>query len=225
METPKIILTKDGSHSLKMSSMEEHYHSTFGAISESRHVFIEAGLKYILTKKVAQLEILEIGMGTGLNVLLTLLELSKEGLNISYTALEPYPLHEEIWRNLNYPEIVSEQIAGEWFEMVHASEWEERFEIIPGFSLDKREIKLQDLQKTGPQYDLIYFDAFGPDVQPEMWTDEVFNKISAMTNKDGVLVTYSAKGTVRRGLQAAGFEVERIPGPEGKRHMLRGFRC
>lgn len=225
MADHRIILTEDGSHSLKVDSLQEHYHSTFGALSESLHVFINAGLEHLLEKRISPIRILEVGMGTGLNVLLTLIEANKSETNIEYTALEPFPLYEEIWRRLNYAELIDDQQVGEWFEIIHSIDWDEEWEVCPGFILDKREKKLEDFQFSGTGYDLIYFDAFGPEVQPEMWTDEVFKMIAELTNKGGILVTYSAKGSVKRGLQSAGFEVERIEGPKGKRHMIRAIKC
>lgn len=225
MADHRIILTEDGSHSLKVESLQEHYHSTYGALSESLHVFIYSGLQQVLKRNKSTLRVLELGMGTGLNVLLTVIEAVKSETLIEYTAVEPFPLDEDIWRRLNYAELLGDQQAGEWFEIIHSLDWDKESEVCPEFMLDKQEKKLEDIQPSGPGYDLIYFDAFGPEVQAEMWTNEVFEMMAEMTIKGGILVTYSAKGSVKRALQAAGFEVERIAGPRGKRHMIRAVKC
>ena len=222
MKAPEIILTEDGSHSLKVHGVNEHYHSTFGALAESRHVFIEAGLKQLLSRSSSEINILEIGFGTGLNALLTLVENINTCKIINYSSVEPFPLGEEIWGKLNYPDLLDNVMAGEWFKKMHRSEWNKVVEINPFFYLGKMRCSLQDYDAGGRKFDLIYFDAFGPDIQPELWTEEIFEKISDMTATGGILVTYSAKGIVRRALQSAGFDVERIPGPRGKREMIRG---
>jgi len=224
MELPEIIITEDGSHSLKMVSLNEYYHSSFGALAESRHVFIDAGLKKLIIRDIPVLNILEIGMGTGLNVLLSIIESVIAKKEVHYTSLEPFPLEENIWKKLNFSKLIDEQMAGEWFEKIHKCSWNEKNEITPGFSLTKVQCKLQEYNQE-EKYNLIYFDAFGPDVQPDLWKEDIFHKIADMTDTEGILVTYSAKGSVRRALQDAGFVVERIPGPRGKREMIRGTRC
>ncbi|MEN8226130.1 MAG: tRNA (5-methylaminomethyl-2-thiouridine)(34)-methyltransferase MnmD [Bacteroidota bacterium] len=224
MEDPQIITTEDGSHSLKHHSFDEHYHSTFGAISESRHVFIGAGLHYLLSEEKLPVRILEVGFGTGLNALLSLYEAMNSGQKMHYTTLEPFPLKEEIWRGLNYPGLVQDTRAGEWFENIHNAPWNMIVKLTPVFTLEKRSSPLQDIKNDEEPYKLIYFDAFGPDVQAEMWTEEIFKLIYRICAPGAVLVTYSAKGSVRRAMQAAGFKVERIPGPKGKREMMRGVK-
>ena len=221
----EIIITEDGSNTLYVPELKEHYHSTFGAIAESRHVFIEAGLLQALKNDTEEINILEVGFGTGLNALLTVLEASLKGFSVKYTALETFPLPQQLWSKLNYPEQIGDIKAKEIFQLLHQCNWDIEKEIIPGFFITKVERSLQDFKVAGMLYNLIYFDAFGPDVQAELWTDEIFRKISGMTAKGGILVTYSCKGSVRRALMAAGFAVEKIPGPKGKREMLRGVRC
>lgn len=218
------VVTDDGSHTLKMPGRDEHYHSTFGALSESRHVFINAGLNNLLSTGIKRLNILEIGLGTGLNALLTAVEVSGKGLNIEYTCLEPYPVEEVVWVQLNYPALLSHHEAFDWFRKIHDSKWERKITLYPGFGLIKHQLKLQDFKKDKDVYNLVYFDAFSPDIQPELWTHEIFNELSAMLKKGGGLVTYSAKGNVRRALNSAGFKVERIPGPKGKREMIRAMK-
>jgi tRNA U34 5-methylaminomethyl-2-thiouridine-forming methyltransferase MnmC len=224
MNPPEIIITEDGSHSLKVDGLDEHYHSTFGALAESRHVFIEAGLKRLLSGENKHIDVLEIGLGTGLNALLTIIESIPSGKEFHYTALEPYPLQKNIWGNLNYPELISNERAGDLFNSIHQADWNLYIEIATGFHMAKMKCALQDYNNEENLFDLLYFDAFGPDIQPDMWTDKIFQKISDMTRPAGILVTYSAKGSVRRALQNAGFEVERIPGPKGKREMIRGVK-
>ena len=221
----KIVTTGDGSHTLEAEGLHEHYHSTFGAISESRHVFIEAGLHKKLEEKTDELAILEIGFGTGLNALLTVLDDKIKGTSIHYYAIEAYPLEPELWNKLNYPEMLEGKRAKDLFESLHHSDWGKPCEIINGFFLHKLEAKLQDYVHQGKMIGLVYFDAFGPDVQPDLWTAEIFQKMAGITAPGGILVTYSCKGDVRRALKNAGFEVEKIPGPKGKREMLRGIRC
>lgn len=220
----RLIITEDGSHTLRVDGLNEHYHSTYGAISESLHVFIEAGLRRKLEEQLPKLHILEIGFGTGLNALLTLLDEGIRGCEIEYTGLEACPLEADLWQGLNYPDLIKDKRAGELFAKLHAAEWETQLEIVPGFTLKKTEQKLEDYQHTGNMVDLIYFDAFGPDVQPDLWTEGIFEKIAGLTSSGGNLVTYSCKGSVKRALKAAGFEIEKIPGPKGKREMLRGVR-
>ena len=224
MEISKPVITEDGSHTLKLEGKDEHYHSTFGAISESMHVFIEAGLTFTAGRSTSPLKILEIGLGTGLNVLLTINHASKGGLIIDYTGLEPYPLDRSMWMQLNYPDLVEEAGAGEWFRKIHESAWESIVEISPSFRLRKHKIKLQDFDHPEKAFHLIYFDAFSPDIQAELWIEEIFRKLSLMTKPEGVLVTYSAKGRVRRALESVGYNVERLPGPRGKREMIRAVK-
>lgn len=218
-------MTDDGSHTLKVEGLNEHYHSIFGAVSESKHVFIEAGFRKAMEKGPIILSILEVGFGTGLNALLSLLVDRAEGSLINYYGLEAYPLEEKLWGKLNYPDIIDDNRAEELFYKLHQCKWGEPCEIQPGFILHKINHKLQDYQHKGKFIDLVYFDAFGPDVQAELWTPEIFERIAEMTSPGGILVTYSCKGSVRRALMAAGFAVEKIPGPVGKREMLRGCRC
>lgn len=220
----RLMITEDGSHTLRVDGLNEHYHSTYGALSESLHVFIEAGLHKKLEDQPQKLHILEIGFGTGLNALLTLLDEQSRGCDIYYTGLEAFPLEADLWQGLNYPDLLTDKKAGEFFFKLHTAEWGKQIEIVPGFTLTKIQQKLENYQHIGSIADIIYFDAFGPDVQPELWTEEIFQKIADMTSPGGILVTYSCKGTVKRGLKAAGFEIEKIPGPKGKREMLRGIK-
>lgn len=221
MDKKQLKITSDGSHTLFLPSLDETYHSTHGAIQEAKHVFIKAGLEYVKKKK---LNILEIGFGTGLNTFLTMLKASSLNLKISYTSLEAFPLELELINQLNYTsELNSSEKEVEKFKCLHEAEWESYQEITPHFGLNKQKVKLDDFVAT-QQFDLIYFDAFGPRVQPEMWTTSIFKKMYNCLSEGGVLVTYCAKGSVKRGLKNVGFKLESLPGPPGKREMTRALK-
>ncbi len=208
-------ITADGSHTLYVPELDEHYHSVNGAIQESMHVYIQAGLNHYTKKEIT---VLEFGFGTGLNALLTFLEAQKRNLTIRYITLEKYPLLQETVKQLNYAEQMG---VTDIFASLHAASWNESYVISPFFMIKKIAVDFADY--TFPDhYDVVYYDAFGPDKQPEVWKQEIFDKLFEKMNPEGVLTTYCAKGEVRRMLQRAGFEVERIPGPPGKREMLRG---
>lgn len=215
----KIELTADGSHTLFVPALDEHYHSVNGAVRESTHIFINAGL-HQCTK--TSINVLEIGFGTGLNAYLTLLDTLQTGQKIHYTALEAYPLSEELVEQLNYPQFINQAKAHLYYKM-HEVDWDRVIEITPDFTIHKIEADFTsyDFSCIG-NTDLIYFDAFAPEKQPSMWSQELFDKLFGTMRKDGIIVTYCAKGVVRRMLQQSGFAVERLPGPPGKREMLRG---
>ncbi|MEL6134680.1 MAG: tRNA (5-methylaminomethyl-2-thiouridine)(34)-methyltransferase MnmD [Bacteroidota bacterium] len=213
-------LSKDGSSTLWAPDFDEHYHSVHGALTESEHVFIEAGLQYV-EEKETPLYIFEMGFGTGLNALLTLVHRSNRP--IYYTSLELYPLKEAQWQSLNYGEAVDHPKAEAWLQKLHQAAWNTYVEIEEGFFLNKQEADL--LAYEGEEkMDLIYFDAFAPSSQPQLWTADVMQELYKLANPGAVFTTYSAKGDVRRALLGAGFEVEKIPGPPGKREMLRAIR-
>jgi tRNA U34 5-methylaminomethyl-2-thiouridine-forming methyltransferase MnmC len=215
----QIIKTSDGSHTIYVQELNEHYHSIYGAVQESTHIFIENGLE---TCKADPLNILEVGFGTGLNTLLTALKNLAGARVVNYTSIEKNPLSKEIISSLNHYLYAGEN-GVELFNSIHNSPWNEWVAISHNFNLKKIEADFIVESPSG-NYDLIYFDAFGPDKQPEMWTKEVFTAISALTNKEGVFVTYSAKGEVRRNLTANGFTVSLLPGPPGKRQMIRAVK-
>lgn len=218
----KIEQTADGSHTLFVPFLDEHYHSVNGAIQESKHVFIDAGFSQI---KKDRINILEIGFGTGLNALLTSLEAGLSAAHINYVALELYPLPEDVISKLNYSNIMTSLEETCLFEDLHKAEWERQIEITPYFSLTKHQSDFSKLDISfNEKFDLIYFDAFAPDKQPEMWTQNIFDFLYTYINKEGILTTYCAKGVVRRMMQQSGFKVERIPGPPGKREMLRAIK-
>ncbi len=213
----EIITTADGSKTIQLVDWNEQYHSKHGAIQEAYHVFIKSGLELY---KNQQLALLEIGFGTGLNALITHLEAPKLNLNIHYTGVEAYPVSSKEIKELEYCKALDEFILVEDFEKMHASAWERDTAISKSFTLRKQQKKIADIDEVNA-FDLIYFDAFGARVQPELWTESIFKIMYASLKNQGVLVTYSAKGSVRRAMQDVGFEVERLPGPPGKREMLR----
>lgn len=211
--------TADGSHTLFIPEMDEHYHSVNGAVQESRHVFIEAGLHHQTQKDIT---VFEIGFGTGLNAFLTLLDAEENNRSVNYYSVELYPLASELVGALNYGDVICPE-KKEWFGALHAASWNEAAKITDRFTLHKIQGDSNTCQLP-EDIDLVYFDAFAPDKQPEMWSQEIFDKIYAHTSEGGILTTYCAKGVVRRMMQKAGYSVERIPGPPGKREMLRAMK-
>lgn len=224
MMQPKIIITADGSHTLLLEEYGEHYHSTYGAINESMHVYIENGIIPALTDN-QKIEILEIGFGTGLNALLTLMESANKNVSIKYTAIEAYPLDNNIIKQLNYPELIAKPSAGIQFSKIHLAPWNQISEISSHFSLNKIYLTIQDTILPSNTYHVVYFDAFAPDIQPELWTSEIFSKCFHAMKENAVLMTYSAKGNVKRALKSAGFKVINLPGPPGKREITKAIKC
>ncbi len=219
----EIIKTDDGSHSLFVPELNENYHSTHGAWNEAMHVFIDKGFRNRGGKN--ELSILEIGFGTGLNTLLTAKEAMDSGINVKYTSLEKYPLSSDIIQQLNFCQHIpnEEKTYSELFNKIHQSPWEEFEQIHSSFLLKKCEIGVSDWI-TSNKFDIIYFDAFAPEKQPEMWEDAVFEKMFNCLKEDGFLTTYCAKGIIKRRLKSIGFRVENVPGPPGKREMTLAFR-
>jgi len=213
----EIIITSDGSTSIHIPEWNEQYHSKHGAIQEAYHVFIKMGLNLFQNQKI---NILEIGFGTGLNSFITFIEALRLNLNVDYTGVEAYPISDEELQQLNY---ISELKAAEFtaiFENMHSNPWEKKYLLSDDFSLEKRQQNFKNIVDKDT-FDLIYFDAFGARVQPELWTVTIFQKMFDALKEGGVLVTYAAKGSVRRAMIEVGFEVEKLPGPPGKREMLR----
>jgi len=219
----KIVRTGDGSQTIQLPEWGEQYHSMHGALQESRHVFIRQGL-YQFTNR--HIDLLEIGFGTGLNALITLVEAPGRKLRIRYTGLEAYPVVEEEWKQLEYAKLFNPEdtTVQRYFEALHRAPWDREHPVTPSFTLHKRKIDIR-LFASEPAFDLVYFDAFGARVQPELWTAEIFRRMYQAVRRGGCLVTYSAKGSVRRAMQEVGFIVERLPGPPGKREMLRAFKA
>ncbi len=215
----EILITSDGSTTIHLPEWNEQYHSKHGAIQEAYHVFIKHGLSLFTASET--ISVLEIGFGTGLNAFISYLEAKKHQLNINYLGVEAYPVEKEEVQKLNYVtelNVKKEQVV---FDKMHSLSWDKKHVLSTNFSLTKRKQffdKINDVEL----YNLIYYDAFGARVQPELWTVDIFKKMFNALKQGGVLVTYSAKGSVRRALQEVGFIVERLPGPPGKREMLRG---
>ena len=216
----KVIITADGSSTIHLPDWDEQYHSKHGAIQEANHVFIKSGLSLFSDNEI---DILEIGFGTGLNTVITFLEAPKLNLIINYVGVDAYPVTDEEINKLNYVTELDIKNNNTVFDTIHKQEWELKNEISPSFSLLKRKQFFNEINDE-ERFNLIYFDAFGAKVQPELWTEDIFNLMYKALKKEGVLVTYCAKGSVRRAMQSVGFTVERLPGPPGKREMLRATK-
>lgn len=220
----KIIKTEDGSHSLYVPELKETYHSFHGAVQESRHVFIEAGLAYFSELKTPQeISLLEIGFGTGLNALLAAEWAMKEELIVEMHSLEAFPVDLEIALSLNYTDRIRHENAQSWFERMHRESWGLLQPIHEFFSLNKIHSQVEDytFDRT---FDVVFFDAFAPNKQPELWEMPILKKVYDTLKTQGVFVTYCAKGQLKRDLKSLGFEVETLPGPPGKKEMVRGIK-
>lgn len=220
MDDLEIITTSDGSHSLRNNRLNETYHSIHGAVQESMHVFMKHGLQYYCEQyQSKEISILEVGFGTGLNALLTLQYAIHNNLRIKYTTLEPFPLPEEVWLKLNCG---VQQNDEEYFRALHTAEWDREVLLAPEFTLLKRKLTLQDADLK-EVYDVVYFDAFAPAIQPELWVYAALEKVAKVLQPEGVFVTYSARGQLKRDLKALGLTVETLAGPPGKNEMVRGI--
>jgi tRNA U34 5-methylaminomethyl-2-thiouridine-forming methyltransferase MnmC len=217
----QLITTKDGSKTIHFPEWNESYHSKHGAITEALHVYIKSGLTYLLNANPNKkhFSILEMGFGTGLNAYLTYNYGQELNLEITYTCIEKYPLSEEVVEELNYADGKNPQL----FKNLHAAPWEEFVSISDNFKLKKHNIDI-DIYQSEDNFDVIYFDAFGPRVQPKLWRSSILKTMYDSLNPNGVWVTYCCKGSVRRDLMDIGFQVEKIPGPPGKREMLRAIK-
>ncbi|QAA80972.1 SAM-dependent methyltransferase [Aequorivita sp. H23M31] len=225
-----LLKTGDGSYTLHLSEWDEQYHSKNGAIAEALHVFIKEGLHFWnVHNSTSPLSILEIGFGTGLNCILTYLEAEKLGFQINYTGVEAFPLITKEAESLNYPILLKDLYGSSLseksdiqkvFSDLHETPWEQKVSISENFLLTKQKKKFSEIIDSS-NFDLIYFDAFGIRVQPELWTEEIFQKMYDALIPGGILVTYAANGNARRAMQTVGFTVERLPGPPGKKEMLR----
>jgi tRNA U34 5-methylaminomethyl-2-thiouridine-forming methyltransferase MnmC len=219
MSSLKIITTHDGSHSLLNEQLNETYHSIHGAIQESNHVFIKHGLDFLKEKNENDpIQIFEVGFGTGLNALLTLEKVLSLKRMVYYTTLEAFPVEQDTWSRLNYPATSESKI---WFEKLHRADWDSWVEISPSFHLRKLHATLQHVKLDENHFDLIYFDAFAPNKQPELWELPILQKVTDSLKPGGLLVTYCAKGQLKRDLKSLKLEIETLPGPPGKREMVR----
>jgi tRNA U34 5-methylaminomethyl-2-thiouridine-forming methyltransferase MnmC len=219
----KIILTADGSHTLYDPILNETFHSAHGAIRESAHVYIKNGLDYVLTyhEKKEPLRILEVGFGTGLNALLTLLAIQDNAASIHYTTLEPFPLDAALLEHINYHTQLGPE-AKKYWDAIHLAPWEIETPITTRFNIHKMKATLLKSAFAHP-FDLVYYDAFGPRKQPEMWTQENFDFLHTIMKPNSAMVTYCAQGQFKRNLAAAGFELTILKGPPYKLEMVRGL--
>jgi tRNA U34 5-methylaminomethyl-2-thiouridine-forming methyltransferase MnmC len=215
----QLVITSDGSHTIFVPELNEHYHSVHGAVQESEYIFIERGFAFC---KADPVNIFEVGFGTGLNALLTAVNNSDKNRKVFYTSVEKYPVEDKLVQLLNHNMFAGDE-GERKFKLIHSATWGEMHNICNNFNIRKIHGDLLTDKFSG-NYDLIYFDAFGPDKQPEMWSSAIFEKISEITKPGGILVTYSAKGQVKRNLRAAGFEVTLLPGPPGKRQIIRAIK-
>lgn len=225
MHTLKLITTSDGSHSLYREDLREGYHSHHGALQESQHVFIKHGLEaYTSDHTDGIIRILEVGFGTGLNALLTWQFVSHTQVQVEYTGVEAYPVPQNIWQRLNFASLLEESSTWETrLKQLHEIPWGKKLHPLDSsFSLMKREEKIEETPLAAANYDIVYFDAFAPNKQEELWTPALFQKLSASLKPGGFLTTYCAKGQFKRDLKAVGFEVETLPGAPGKAEMVRG---
>jgi len=217
----EIVKTRDGSNTIFVPEFDETYHSTHGAIQESLHVFIQSGLKF--KTELNDISVLEVGFGSGLNALLSFVDSEETNRNIKYTSLEPYPLQYDLVSKLNYIDIIFNGKYSDIYKKIHTCDWEYFHELSPYFMFKKQNVKLQNILFDN-DFDLIYFDAFAPRVQPELWTEQIFTSMYKALKPGGVLVTYCAKGSVKRALRYVGYELQSIPGPPGKREMSRAIK-
>ncbi len=224
MHTAQSIITADGSHTLYVPHLNEHYHSTSGAIAEARHVYVETG--YLFARQhFNPVSVLEVGFGTGLNCLLTMLEAEGDNLVVHYTGVELYPLDQELLEALNYPRCLAPHDASVWWNRIHReAEWNVPLSFPHGASLLKWHGDIMGFPLPEAPFHLVCFDAFAPEVQPALWTAEAFRRVADMMVKGGVLVTYSSKGAVRRAMEIAGFDVQKVPGPGKKREIVRAIK-
>jgi len=217
----EIIQTADGSHSLYNADLNETYHSRHGARQESEFVFIKQGFEHLVEKNTRPMSVLEVGFGTGLNAWLTWQKADLLSQEVYYRTLETLPLPAAVWQKLNYANGPDEALM---FAAIHEAPWGEPASLSKNFVIHKMRQPLQSASVPPASIDLVYFDAFAPDKQPDMWTREIFAKVFEWLKPGGVVVTYCAKGQVKRDLRAVGFVVETLPGPPGKREMVRGSR-
>lgn len=219
----KIITTEDGSHSLYNAELNETYHSFHGAIQESKHVFIKSGLDFINEGNPNSIKVFEVGLGTGLNALLTAEWTFEKKVKVEMTSIEAYPISKELIENLNYSKRINNPNADAWFNTIHNCEWGSAELINDYFTLVKIHDKLENYSISQNTYDVIYFDAFAPSKQEEMWSEELLRNVASGLKNKGCLVTYCAQGQLKRNLKSIGLTVETLPGPPGKKEMVRAI--
>lgn len=216
----EVKLTNDGSKTLYIPEMDETYHSSHGALQEAIHVFIENGVKQIEKKEIS---IFEMGFGTGLNALLSWIYSNENNRLINYLGIEAYPVDKQYYNQVNHGELISREAEGK-FQQMHEAEWDKVVQFDSLFNLKKLHQKIENWQPITQQFDIVYFDAFGPRAQSDMWDVTILKKMYDCLKSDGFLVTYCAKGQVKRDLKSLGFTIEALPGPPGKREMTRAWK-
>ena len=221
----QVLETADGSTSIYLEELDEHYHSKHGAVAESQHIFVKNGL--LAKSNLQKIKVFEIGMGTGLNVLTTFVASEEHDLNVEMHTVEAYPVDSKELTQMNFAEILNVEKA--IFDRIHLAEWSREHSLSTNFKLIKYHDTIQNIEFTSNMksngVDVIYFDAFAPEKQEEMWNKEVFEKLYGVLNESGILVTYCVKGVIRRRLAEVGFKVEKLAGPKGgKREMCRAIK-
>ena len=214
----EIIETKDGSHTLYAPQFDEIYHSRNGALAESEHIFIRNGLEAYSTHVI---NVFEVGFGTGLNSLLSWIYAESKGIKINFHSIELYPITEDLVAQINYPSLIGHQ---DKFQALHTAKWDETIELSPHFSLHKLKASILDFRFPSSSVNVVFFDAFSPEKQPEIWTVDVFAKVYDILTPGGILVTYCSKSAVRKDMQQVGFMITKLPGPHGKRDMVRATK-
>ncbi len=217
----EVIVTSDGSHTIRIAELDENYHSGHGALQEADHVFIRNGLDYFKEKNF--IRIFEVGFGTGLNALLSLQFAFNSEIEVDYTGIEAFPVELNLISQLNYSKLVSAKAAS-LFHAIHELDWNVQHQLLPHFNFTKLHEKIESWSCSERTFDLVYFDAFGPRAQGEMWQLEILSKMYNLLDSGGVFVTYCAKGQLKRDLRSLGFIVETLPGPPGKREMTRAIK-
>lgn len=224
MNKRQIVITEDGSSTLELIGKDEHFHSMHGAIQESEHIYIQFGLAQKSREK-SSINIFEMGFGTGLNALLSILFSMEKSIVVNYLTIEAFPLEMALVEKLNYNEKLN--LTGEkanFLLQLHQATWRKKKLITPSFSFEKQQETLENFSFPNNVFDVVYFDAFNPDLQAELWTEEIFRKLYLAMKSGGILMTYSAKGKVKRALKAAGFVLNALPGPPGKREITQALK-
>ncbi len=224
MKENHIFQTADASKSLLNAQLDESYHSSFGALTESEHVFIQNGFQFVRERLLADsMHIVEFGFGTGLNALLVLSR--AQHIKIHYETIELYPLNWSLIEQLHYPQLIGKPELESCFKQLHECEFAKLQAVTNNFSFVKHQLDFLNFQALPETVDLVFFDAFSPQKQPELWTKLMFSRIYDSLKPAGVLVTYSSKGSVKNNLRDSGFELQRLKGPAGKRHVLRAIKA
>ncbi len=218
----KVIITQDGSSSITMEDWGESYHSVHGAVQEAKHVYLDNGLAHF--KDACSIDILEMGLGTGLNAFLTYLQAKKWNLKVNYSAIEGFPISLQERALLNYEQFSDQKQDKSVFDLLHSSPWNATTLLSEAFTLTKWHNTFEQQQIGTQKYDLIYFDVFGYPYQPELWSQQIFDKMYQGLKPNGILTTYACRGVIKRTMQTAGFKVTKVPGPPGKREMIVAFK-